>query len=433
MSNFLSYIQPTIVKFGEDPNIPVSLQNQYVINFNALGIKWFEEHFIVCESGNGFMLQEEPMFQTTICPEFEPFKIMLEDSGANKFDIPRVYILIKEEYINDDSKIKEYITKALTNNSIYGEGIQNFRPGIHYFVNETLYLYLTRIYDSLGNEKTPFIDLNDDIKLPNYLVEDGSINTPIFVELTQKEQEYSNLVHYWKKNQIVKNNFSEDQINDFYATFCKLILDMTTISGDSLATKKNQIYNLVLHYFANHMTDAASLALNLILNTPYTTANPATSGSNCGCNGLEVSVWSSSTFSTLPTAVSNTSTCYDLYKSSMLEWLKKMLGDDEFYRDWFIIDTEGCSFPNTDLIEQLKDLIEAFKSLGYDLDFSTKKRKNCVCPTISTSSSSDTNYKIIDDYIKVLNWVENCEIDPNINKIKVYGEKFGTLLPNLQF
>ena len=67
---------------------------------------------------------------------------------------------------------------------------------------------------------------------------------------------------------MLDNRFSEDELNNFYQTFCQTILKYTTIKNTDLMVKPiNTIYDLVLNYFANSMSDEASLALNLILNT----------------------------------------------------------------------------------------------------------------------------------------------------------------------
>ena len=39
----------------------------------------------------------------------------------------------------------------------------------------------------------------------------------------------------------------------------------------------------------------------------------------------------------------------------------------------------------------------------------------------------------MDKYVEVLDIVEECKIDENKNKIKIYGENFGILLPYLYF
>ena len=55
----------------------------------------------------------------------------------------------------------------------------------------------------------------------------------------------------------------------------------------------------------------------------------------------------------------------------------------------------------------------------------------CNCEAIE--SMNNCNKETILNYKKVLNWVQNNEIEENTNKIKVYGEAFGELIPNLQF
>ena len=109
-----------------------------------------------------------------------------------------------------------------------------------------------------------------------------------------------------------------------------------------------------------------------------------------------------------------------------------MLGDPDFYRDWMYQYLTDDTYIPDPLIDYLIELIEEFMDLGYDLSFLNTRSYFCRCNDKSSSAASDANYKILENYLKVLNYVKNCEIDANINKIKVYGEDFGELLPKLQ-
>ena len=136
--------------------------------------------------------------------------------------------------------------------------------------------------------------------------------------------------------------------------------------------------------------------------------------SSCGCSSSK--------------STTNDKTCLDLYKDAMAEHLKKMLGDIKFYEDWFYLNNEEY---NKVIITGLTALIDEFLSLNYLLNFDKSKMSKCNCDTIS--DSNNCNVKIIEDYKNVLNWIKDNKTEENTNKIKVYGESFGELLPNLQF
>ena len=111
----------------------------------------------------------------------------------------------------------------------------------------------------------------------------------------------------------------------------------------------------------------------------------------------------------------------------MLEHLKMMLGDVEFYCSWMFDDTAV----KDDLIGYLKYLILRLKDRGFTLskgDYGF----GCPCPT-ANSINDEKNYKILDNYIKVLDFISQCNIKPNVNKIKLWGSQFGELLPKLYF
>ena len=122
-----------------------------------------------------------------------------------------------------------------------------------------------------------------------------------------------------------------------------------------------------------------------------------------------------------------TDSCATLYANAMLEHLKMMLADPEFYCSWMFDDDNV----KDDLIEYLKYLILRLKDKGFTLLTNTN-RFNCPCPT-TTGANDEKNYKILDNYIKVLDFIHQCNIRPNINKIKQWGSQFGELLPKLYF
>lgn len=119
----------------------------------------------------------------------------------------------------------------------------------------------------------------------------------------------------------------------------------------------------------------------------------------------------------------------------MYEYLLNMLADAEFYKDWMYIENiEGQKVANDSLIEALLELLKEFEEIGYDLGFAGKYliHGNC-CKDNQYTTENYKNHSIIQNYIKVLNWVLDGCIDENTNKIAVYGKKFAELLPKLQF
>ena len=108
-----------------------------------------------------------------------------------------------------------------------------------------------------------------------------------------------------------------------------------------------------------------------------------------------------------------------------------MLGDIEFYKDWFMLSNpEDKGTYNENVVDELIKLIDEFISLEYSLQFE-KKMSKCNCEQIS--DVNNCNKETILKYKEVLNWIKENKIEENTNKIKVYGEAFGELLPNLYF
>ena len=111
-----------------------------------------------------------------------------------------------------------------------------------------------------------------------------------------------------------------------------------------------------------------------------------------------------------------------------------MLGDYNFYEDWFYIwkNTQE-SMPNDILIDNLKQLINEFINQQHLLTYIKVGYKgNCECPAVSFDEN-ECNYNILKNYLKILDWCFEEKIDANVNKTKIYGNQFGELLPKLQF
>lgn len=419
MNNFMNYIQPTIVKLSDSEDLPTSLRNHYMINLNVVGIKYFTENFILGEGPTGEIVMKESYQEGDVV---NGFAWLTEESLSEDdvIDIPRAYIVISEALIKDDSCLKEYIISGLIDNAVFGDGISGFRPGHDFYINDTLYKYLL---------KEQYIEENEDIVLPNYLTKAGVLSE-YFEELTCNEKDYSNINYYFNKNKFADNTYPEDELRDFYANFANTILTFTQIDDEIRAELKNQVYDLVLNYFAHYKSDGASIALNLIMNTAFSNTNGPT---GCGC---------ATGASSCGTAASNNAgansslspSCFELYQQAMDLYLKKMLGDPEFYRDWFTINIGGDNYiMNNTLVDALDTFIEEFKKLGLSLE-KTGRQKYFTCGCASgTDVKTFNDYSKLDNFQKVLSFIKNCTVDANINKIKVYGEALGELLPNMQY
>lgn len=229
-----------------------------------------------------------------------------------------------------------------------------------------------------------------------------------------------NLEWFYKYNNMITTEFSSDDLCNLIRTFHKIILDNAFCQDPT--SLNNQIYDKVIRFFANGRYDDTLIGLNLLLNS-VTTTDPTSYRINCGCqsgNGNDNS-----------TDLTN---CTDLYIASMYEWLKKMLSDPDFYKDWFfIILSNMCPQHNTELIDVLIRLLTEYANdvIGDNFNPNTNyniwNHSNCC----GNNSTDNTYRNTILNYIEVLECVKNNDIDNNINKIRIYGEQFAEILPNL--
>lgn len=416
-NKFFDYMQPTIVKTSNHPELPEKMRNRYLINYNVMGIRYFEQYYLLKESKDGipYLLLKEDQWGVELEESPEEFDKIL--------DIPRLYIDITDKFINGGDLFRTFIFQSIMENSIYSVGIDNFIAGKDYWLNTTLYNYL-------ANSNQIAIP-NFAARLPNYLTEIGTI-TEYFIDLSfSPYKDYTNLVYYEHKNQLLDNKYTEDELKDFYRNFCQIILKQTLINDDLKSSGNNPIYNLVLNYYGNYQSDDASNALGLVLNSLYSTDNTTSSG--CSCNsGLNNFLNGSKQSQDI-----QTKSCSQIYEEAMSLYLKQMLGDKQFYKDWFMIQlTEWESELNDILIEDLLTYCLEFLEMDFCLDFgtlTTKVHSSFCCNHDQKSSDETKNLSIFNNYIKVLNFIQNKQIDENTNKIKIWGETFGELLPSLQF
>ena len=408
-NKFFKYLQPTIVKVTDSEIAPENLRGKYLVNFNVVGIHYFDKYYIMGETESGqpyLILNEEADFGFELeGPEY--------NNSDNIIDIPRVYIDITDKFINNDSAFKDFIIAAISDNNVYVNGTDNFVNGVDYWINNTLANYLKREYNT-----------GDDlVSIPNYLTEDLAISE-FFEDFY--DNDYSNLDYFKKKNDFLANDFTEEELRDFYKTFCSVILETTLIDDEKRSSGINPIYDTVLHYYANYKSDAASNALSLKLNSLYSNTSNT---SKCSCNSsLNAFLNNNGSYDL------STTTCSDLYAAAMDTYLKQMLGDVQFYVDWFTIQfNEWDCEVNDLLIDKLQTLLNEFMDANFNISTNNSKIHSSLLCNVSTVTNTTGNSKVIENYKKVLDYVYNKFIVSNTNKIKVWGEAFGELLPLLQF
>lgn len=299
--------------------------------------------------------------------------------------------------INSRSKIGNFIDAIKQDYNILFIGSDNFILDEDYYISESL-------KDTYEGEVT----FN---WLPNYY-KNGSINYDYFYETNID----TFLDYCVTHNNAIDSEFTEEELLSFYSTFCNIIL---TYASYDTAILVNNIYYKVLNYFANFKSDDTLIGMQMILNTNIQTEQPKQS---CGC----------ATIGNTTEAVC-TENCSSYYINSMLTYIKQMLGNIDFYKNWFYINDENNNkIVNTTLLYLLKTLINDLLNLGISLNTDKIISNACNCPVVDNNNDS-CNRTIISKYLDVLLYVENDEIDDNSNKIKVYGESFGELLPKLQF
>lgn len=410
MNKFFDYIQPTIIRTSNHSELPENMRNRYLLNYNVFGIKYFEQYYLLSESHSGvpYLIMNE-----------DNWGIELENSNDlfdDIIDIPRIYIDITERFINDSEIFRSFIFQSIMENSIYAKGIEGFEAGKDYWLNTTLYNYLA----NTNQIETP----NFGARLPNYITEHKMISVYFDDLSTTPYKDYTNLEYYYKKNRLLDNVYTEEYLLDFYKNFCGIILESSVMTDEVKNKPQNQIYKTVLNYFNNYQNDETVNQLNLILKSKQYKSD--TTDNKLTCN----------TCSSASTQSTSIVSCSDLYSESMIEYLKIMLGDVNFYFDWFTIQLGDDKYLINDiLINNLKKFFEEWLELEITLDFTNANtiHSSFLCQETINTPESKQNYKTITDYQKVISYVEADEFIENTNKIKIYGEAFGELLPKLQF
>lgn len=438
MDLFKNIIQPTIVHLSDNDNLAIS--NRYFLNYNVVQIDWFANNSIVMEDGSGIIVLESADMNNPLSSVSHDVMDLMDDKEINNsvLDIPRIYFVINDNFLDVDGSYKtpkaitSFITTLLSlsdnciehysldNTSFITDFILNgetfngvtLTPGKDFFINETFANYLISI--DLGVEDPYKIRRINNITLPNYLDKEANIQAP-WVQLTETEENNTDLSVYYMMNELVDFS-SEYDIKNLCSSFCAIILDKSTFEV-TVNDYKNLNYQYVLEYFKNNQTDRVSIGLELALGTQYTAQSINTASKLCNSN-----------------TTSGMTSCVNIYKDAMFEHLKEMLGNVNFYKDWFfnteIIDNKEVCKPNDELIKNLRMLLKSFKDEYSD---SMNTSYNCKCNAyLYNQNMANNDIKgIITKYENVLDYVKSCSLQYNINKIKVYGNKFGEVLPQL--
>lgn len=296
----------------------------------------------------------------------------------------------------------------------------------------------------------------EDIMLSDYICKDANgyhIND-YWTPVSNNEYIDNNLEYFIFKNKIKDYVFTEEELLSLNSTFMQLIQRYSTFNDYNVGT--NAIYKAVIDYYANGQYDDATILMNTILNGTINT----TTISTCGCatqSSCATSISSGNTGINTGTEIipTDTATCIDKYKAAMYQWLIQMLGDINFYCCWMFTNNDELneSNPNLLLIDMLIQLLEEFLSLGLDLtNLGNSSTSYCNCGhnrkyngykysdcgdgldnDYNNGLTACSNYNIIANYIKVLKWVRNNEIEENKNKIYIYGKQFAEIFPQLNF
>lgn len=432
MDLFKRLLQPSVIFFGES-NGRYPIENRFLMNYNVLQIDWFKNNSIVLEGGQGILLLEGSDDDNPYSASGNDAADILDDGIISRtgeetiLDVPRIFFSINESFYEDGKfKTPNVINSFIISLLQLGDGEdlavniaqgntyqgKTLTPGVDYFINETFAFYikdtiLEVVDDSLIVD--PFVkDIVNKINaitLPDYLNDNAEICLP-WRSLNENE-EAQGLEYFFDQNKLFENTETID-LSSFYQLFANTILNKTKI--DILSTDiKNQMYKTVLEYFANGMSDHTTYILNLILNAPAKTP-------------IDIVCYTDP----------SQSSCLDIYKDSMNVILSNMLGDAEFYFDWmYVEDEDGNKRPDELFIKELIYLLNVLVSSNYDLSFTKYSKFSCGCGH-SIDKTTD-NYTTINNYKKILDKIRQCELQNNINKIKVIGNSFGTLLPKLQF
>ena len=385
-------------------------------------------------------------------------------SPRNNFDLLQNFIPYKIVKYKDN---KYYI-----NINVFVNNANIFGYSLYFLIDEKFYSSYrgNEIYEFLSNLDLDSEDLFETLingaesLIPgeNYFLTGNLDNTEITMSSNINDYEdisnikikdIDNISYFIYKNSSLKNIFTEDELDNLNSTFMKLIKHYSE-RYNNIADTIEFVYKNVIDYYTNGQYDDATILMNSIFNTQITISSNI---SNCGCNSQSDCISVSSGTNAINTGTElvslDTATCIEKYKAAMYQWLIKMLSDTAFYCSWMfttVEDEDNLNVPNDELLDKLIELLTEFLNSGYDLTslkvctsacdcghtkkyFSNNKTGDCADILSNVNVDNCSYYTIIENYIKVLNWVKNNQIDENKNKIYIYGKQFAEIFPLLSF
>lgn len=300
------------------------------------------------------------------------------------------------------------------------------------------FLYVV-INDNVDNFINGLYNIDDTVTILDYLVNNEyyTLNEDLFV--SQDIATYFDMGSYMNMDTLtvarervdyttLYNIFNNQKYNiedpsKLLSEFANIILTYVDPNLDYSISKNNLIYSTVLDYLKNGKYNTVLESLGLILGAPTTSYDTSmiSTSSDCNCGGA---VTYTSLLNSNGTTVNNNQSCYDIYRLALNQLFIDMLSSLPFYDEWFFID----GMPNDAMIDKLIELLESFKEINNHSYFDN----DCNCG--HKSLGSNTYYvenSIIDNYIEVLNYIKECKLYENKNKISVYGKVFAENTINL--
>ena len=381
----------------------------------------------------------------------------------NNFDLLQNFIPYKIVKYKDD-KYYIMINIFVNDSNIFGYSLFFFIDNKFnkYYSGNEIYEFLSNIdlanddiYNVLSNG-TEFLIIGKDYFLSGTGDNKLSQNINDYYDISCiKLKSIDNIDYFIYKNN--KNYYNEEQLDNLNSTFMNIIQNLSE-KYNNVYDPIDLVYKNVINFYANGQYDDATILMNSIFNTQIKVTSNIP---NCGCNSQSDCVSTISGTNTINTGTDlvflDTATCLDKYKASMYQWLIQMLSDTNFYCNWMYLeltDEDNTSVPNVELIDKLIELLTEFLNANYDLSnlkgcsnsscgcghtkkyISNNKTGDCtdlLNNNIGVNTDNCSNYSIIENYIKVLNWIKNDEININKNKIYIYGKQFAEIFPLLKF
>lgn len=318
-----------------------------------------------------------------------------------------------------------YVIPFIIIYNIFSEYMNKKKTNIAQLLTKKIDKNVNTLVNKLNSKVT--VQSNDEVDYtPNtdHITATSQIDfTDSHKQVNNKNKSSSNLQTIASVVKTLKNDtnllsFSDSDVANFCSTFCKTILDANV--NVVIDTPTKALHKSVLEYFRDGETNDAIQNLALVLNTNVIYPEIKTASSLCSCAGMNNYLTENSGLS-----------CLNIYKLSMYQHLISMLGDIEFYKIWFFtINTPPV--PRKNMVNNLKLLIDLLLASNYNLSL---QEDDFYCTVnYSKDEAYKANKKIIENYKMILDIViSDCGLSKNKNKIKLYGQEFGKLLPKLRF